>query len=288
MPVRARTWLRLGHASLGAGAYRDAADAFEAVVSLEPEGERGREALSLLTEAYSRTGNTPGLYRTSLQLARKAETRPTAEVLYRRAADLFDDPKEAIDALLPLTQLRPADATVIDRAVEGLRALGRHGELLDVYEAGAKAAGGPRAAELLLAAATVAEPSCPTPERAWDAARSARRRRTRRTSAALRKLVEGLRQRGDAARLLEALQRLVTRTEDADEASLLRLELASLAQRRRPGGRWPARCWRRWWRAEPRALATPTRWRRWSRCSADAPARRAEVQAGARGARRGP
>lgn len=228
VPLRAQTWLRLGHASLASGAYRDAADAYEAVVSLDPEGERGKEALSLLTEAYSRTGNTEGLYRTALLLARKAEG-PTAEVLYRRAADLFDDPKEAIDALLPLTRMRPADATLIDRAVEGLRALGRHSELLDVYEAGATAAGGSRAAELLLAAANVADTELSEPERAWTLRQRAAEADPA-NEAALRKLVEGLRQRGDNARLLEALQRLVEKTKDSDEASLMRLEIASLAR----------------------------------------------------------
>ncbi|MBN1207744.1 MAG: flagellar hook-length control protein FliK [Myxococcaceae bacterium] len=230
LPVsaRVRTWLRLGHASLASGAYRDAADAFEAVVSLDPEGERGNEALSLLTEAYSRTGNTAGLYRASLQLARKADGA-TAEVLYRRAADLFDDPTQAIDALLPLTRLRPADATLIDRAVEGLRALGRHTELLEVYEAGATAAGGARAAELLLAAANVAEAELVDPSLAWTLRERAAEADPAH-EAALRKLVEGLRQRGDSERLLEALQRLVAQTQDADEASLLRLELASLAR----------------------------------------------------------
>ncbi|HYH97269.1 flagellar hook-length control protein FliK [Hyalangium sp.] len=227
VPIRVRTWMRLGHAALESGAYRDAADAFEAVVSLEPESEAGHEALFLLTEAYSRTGNTEGLYRASLQLARKAEGA-TAEVLYRRAADLFDDPKESIDALLPLARLRPADATLIDRAVEGLGALGRHAELLEVYEAGATAAGGARAAELLLAAANVADAELAEPERAWVLRQRAAEADPS-NEAALRKLVEGLRHRGDAGRLLEALQRWVERTKDADEASLLRLELASLA-----------------------------------------------------------
>jgi tetratricopeptide (TPR) repeat protein len=228
VPVRVRTHLRLGHASLAAGAFRDAADAFESVVTLDPEGERGQEALSLLSEVYAKTGNGPGLYRTSLQLARKADNT-TAEVLYRRAADLFDNPKESIDALLPLTKLRPADATVIDRAVEGLRALARHGDLLEVYEAGANAAGGTRAAELLLAAASVAETQLADADRAWAlkerAAESDPENRE-----ALRALVEGLRQKGDKARLLEALERLVPRTDDADEASVLRLELAGLAK----------------------------------------------------------
>ncbi|QSQ23007.1 flagellar hook-length control protein FliK [Pyxidicoccus parkwayensis] len=229
VPLRSRTWLRLGHASLGAGAYHDAADAFEAVVALEPEGERGSEALSLLAEVHSRTGNGPGLYRASLQLARRADDTATAEVLYRRAADLFDDPKDAIDALLPLARLRPADAAVIDRAVAGLHALGRHGELLDVYAAGAEAAGGKRAAELLLAAASVATESLADEDTAWALTQRAAEAAPEDLTA-LRALVEGLRKRGESARLLEALERLVPRVEDADEASVLRLEVASLAR----------------------------------------------------------
>lgn len=228
VPVRVKTSLRLGHASLAAGAFHDAADAFEAVVSLDPESERGQEALSLLAEVYSKTGNASGLYRTSLQLARKANTA-TAEVLYRRAADLFENPKESIDALLPLTKLRPADATIIDRAAEGLRALARHGDLLEVYETGANAAGGARAAELLLAAASVAQTELSDTARAWELKeRAAEADPSNRE--ALHALAEGLRQKGDKARLLDALERLVPKTEDADEAALLRLELAGLAR----------------------------------------------------------
>lgn len=229
VPVRARTWLRLGHASLGAGAYHDAADAFESVVTLEPEGERGREALSLLAEVHARTGNGPGLYRASLQLARRADDTATAEVLYRRAADLFDDPKDAIDALLPLARLRPADAAIIDRAVAGLRALGRHGDLLDVYASGAEAAGGQRAAELLLAAASVATESLADEDTAWALTQRAAEAAPEDLTA-LRALVEGLRKRGESTRLLDALERWVPRVEDADEASVLRLELAALAR----------------------------------------------------------
>ncbi|WP_257458389.1 tetratricopeptide repeat protein [Archangium lipolyticum] len=227
VPVRVRTHLRLGHASLSSGALRDAAESFEAVVSLDPEGTRGQEALSLLTEVYGRTGDSKGLYRASLKLARKADAA-TAEVLYRRAADLFEDPKESIDALLHLARLRPADAHIIDRAVVGLRALGRPSDLLAVYEAGAQAAGGSRAAELLLAAADVAANQLDDPRRA-TALRERAAEADPSNVAALRARVVGLRQRGDTAALLEALERLIPETEDADEASLLRLELASLA-----------------------------------------------------------
>ena len=227
VPVRVRTHLRLGHASLSSGAFRDAAESFEAVVALEPEGERGQEALSLLAEVYNRTKDAKGLYRTSLKLARKADPT-TAEVLYRRAADLFEDPKDSIDALLHLTRLRPADASIIDRAVTGLRALGRPADLLAVYEAGAQASGGSRAAELLLAAADIAAGQLDDPRRAM-ALRDRAAEADPTNVAALKARVDGLRKRGDQTALLEALERLVPATEDADEASLLRLELASLA-----------------------------------------------------------
>ncbi|REG26782.1 lipopolysaccharide biosynthesis regulator YciM [Archangium gephyra] len=227
VPVRVRTHLRLGHASLASGAYRDAAESFEAVVALEPEGARGQEALSLLAEVYGKTGDSKGLYRASLKLARKADAA-TAEVLYRRAADLFEDPKDSIDALLHLARLRPADASIIDRAVVGLRALRRPADLLAVYEAGAQAAGGSRAAELLLAAAEVAAEQLDDPQRA-EALRERAAEADPANVAALKARVAGLRKRGDSAALLETLERLVPATEDADEASLLRLELASLA-----------------------------------------------------------
>ena len=227
VPVRVRTHLRLGHASLASGAYRDAAESFEAVVALEPEGTRGQEALSLLAEVYGKTGDSKGLYRASLKLARKADAA-TAEVLYRRAADLFEDPKDSIDALLHLARLRPADANIIDRAVVGLRALRRPADLLAVYEAGAHAAGGSRAAELLLAAADVAASQLDDPQRA-EALRERAAEADPTNVAALKARVEGLRKRGESAALLEALERLIPVTEDEDEAALLRLELASLA-----------------------------------------------------------
>ena len=226
--LRVRTHLRLGHAALASSAHRDAAEAFEAVVSLDAEGERGQEALSLLAEVYSRTRDARGLYRTSLKLARKADAA-TAEVLYRRAADLFDDPRDAIDALLHLMRLRPAEASLIDRTAAGLRALGRFADLLAVYEAGAHATGGPQAAQWLLAAADVAagplddsRRAVALRERAADADPS--------NLVALRARVVGLRERGEQKALLTALEQLIPKLEDADEASLSRLELAELAQ----------------------------------------------------------
>ncbi|MBF5042480.1 flagellar hook-length control protein FliK [Aggregicoccus sp. 17bor-14] len=225
MPLRVRTHLRLGHASLASGALHDAADAFEAVLTLDAEGQRGEEALNLLAEVHGRTGNTRGLYRASLKLAERAQG-PSAEALYRRAADLFDAPSEAIDALLPLARLRPAEPGIIDRAAEGLRALGRYGELLEVYEAGAVAAGGRRAAELLLEAASVA-----AQELADDARAGALQERAAEADPAhlpaLQARVQRLRARGDVPALLAALPQLAALQGDA--AGALRLELAQQA-----------------------------------------------------------
>jgi len=155
LAVQVRTYLRLGHAALSSGALQDAADALQEVVAIEPYGEPGREALSLLSEVHARTGDARGLYQTTLALARAA--RPDeAEALYRRAADLFDQPQEAIDALLPLCQLRPAEIGIVQRAAQGLEALGRYGEVVDLYERSAQLTGGTWAAERLLDAAKLA------------------------------------------------------------------------------------------------------------------------------------
>src|SRR5205085_1184772 len=117
----------------------------------DPAGERGREALSLLSEVHGRTHDARGLFSTSMRLAKGARA-DEAEALYRRAAELFEDPKEAIEALLPLAALRPTDLGVVDRAVAGLKALGRYGDALDLYEKSAAAVGGTAAATRLLAA----------------------------------------------------------------------------------------------------------------------------------------
>jgi tetratricopeptide (TPR) repeat protein len=226
--VRVKLQLRLGHAALQSGAFRDAADALEAVVALDADGERGQEALSLLAEVHARTQNLPGLYRTSLALARKA--RPDeAEALLRRAAGLFTDPREAVDAWLLLAQLRPAEAAVVEKATQALRALGRVGELVELLERSAEAAGGSRGAELLLEAATLT-----SHELSDDAKARALKMRAFRAEpdhpAALRAVVEEARLRGDSRALREALERLIPQAEDQDDEALWRLELASAAQ----------------------------------------------------------
>jgi tetratricopeptide (TPR) repeat protein len=150
--ARVKVCLRLGRASLAAGALQDAADVLEQAVQLDSQGE----ALSLLSEIYGRTGNAAGQYRTALSMARRAQPSE-AEALCRRAADLFDDPKDAIDALLRLTQLRPLDVAVARRAVQGLKSLGRHSEVVDLCKRTAESVGGAVGAEMLLDAAKIAQ-----------------------------------------------------------------------------------------------------------------------------------
>ncbi|MGQ0508935.1 MAG: flagellar hook-length control protein FliK [Myxococcaceae bacterium] len=225
--ARLKAQLRVGHAALTAGAFHDAGDAFEAVVALDPEGERGREALSLLAEVHAKTRNAEGLLKTTLSLARAA--RPDeAEALYRRAADLFDDPKQVIEALIPLAKLRPADGRVVDRAVIGLQALGRYGDAIDLYERSAEATGGREAAERLLAAAKLVEGEL----RDEGKARELRERAGRAApehEGALRALLADHRRQGNRVALREALQRLLQAPAEADETALWRLELAQAA-----------------------------------------------------------
>src|SRR5262249_26466067 len=145
---------RLGNAALSAGALHDAADALEAVVAADPDGERGRDALSLLAQGHGRRPGAPGPFRPSVRPAPTARPHGAAAPPCRAAA-LVDDPVEALEALLPLAELRPSEAPVVDRAVAGLRAVSRHEELVALLERAAEASGGPRAADLLVDAAQV-------------------------------------------------------------------------------------------------------------------------------------
>ncbi len=225
---RVRSQLRVGHASLNRGAMQDAGDAFQAVIALDPEGEAGKEALSLLSEVYAKTHNAKGVYETSLLLAGRVRT-DEAEALLRRAAEQFDDPTEAIDALLPLSKLRPADMHVLERAARGLKALGRHVDLIELYRRGADAIGGGQAAALLLEAARVAEAALDDKSQAAALKEKAGRLDPHNPDA-LRALAEVQRHVGDAPQLLDTLTRLAGLVVDPDEAALLGLERAQLLE----------------------------------------------------------
>ena len=226
-PVLLKIHLRLGQASLAANAFQDATDALEAAVALDPSGARSREALSMLMEAHGKTGNTRGLYRTSLALAEGAKP-DEAEALYRHAAELFSAPQESVDALLPLARLRPADSAVVDRAVEALAALGRDEERVALLEKGAAAAGGRRGADLLLQAADVAQGPLMDGDQALLLTQRAAALDPTHTHA-LRRLADEYRDRGDSAAVEGTLTQLIAIVGPSDEASLWRLELAGIA-----------------------------------------------------------
>ena len=223
---RARLQLRLGNAALAAGALHDAADALEAVVVADPDGERGREALSLLAEVHGRRHDAPGLFRTSVRLARIAGP-DEAEALYRRAAALVEDPAEALEALLPLAELRPAEASVVDRAVAGLRAVSRHQDLLALLERAAQASGGPRAAALLVQAAQLATEVFHDEARALSLVELAHQADPGNV-VALRSLADSHRSRGEVDSLVPVLRGLVAGTPQGEESARLKLELARL------------------------------------------------------------
>lgn len=224
---RMKCELRVGHASLVNGALSDAADAFETVVRLDPEGDKGREALSLLAEVFSRTHNAQGLYRTQLRLASRAKPEE-AEAFLRRAQAALEDPKEAIDALLALVRLRPADAAVVERTAQGLKALGRMGDLVELYERSAEAVGGALASEWLMAASSVADAELKDSEKAFELLRRALAMNPDNPKA-LGALIGEQRRRNDRPGLRQSLARLIVGMKDPDEASLARLELAQVA-----------------------------------------------------------
>ncbi|HZJ53566.1 MAG TPA: flagellar hook-length control protein FliK, partial [Myxococcaceae bacterium] len=227
---RVRLQLRLGNAALAAGALHDAADALEAVVAADPDGERGREALSLLAEVHGRRQDAPGLFRTSVRLARFARPEE-AEALYRRAAALVDDPADALEALLPLAELRPAESSVVDRAVAGLRAVSRHQDLLSLLERAAQASGGPRAADLLVQAAQVATEVFQDEARALSLVERAHQADPANV-VALRTLADSHRRRGELDALVPVLRGLVAGTPLGEESTPLKLELARLLLQR--------------------------------------------------------
>jgi len=227
---RTRLLLRLGNAALSAGALHDAADALEAVVAADPDGERGREALSLLAEVHGRRQDAPGLFRTSVRLARTARPEE-AEALYRRAAALVENPAEALEALLPLAELRPTEGPVVDRAVAGLRAVSRHQDLLALLERAAQASGGPRAADLLVQAAQLASEVLGDEARAMSLIERAHQADPGNV-VALRALAENHRRRGEIDSLIPVLRGLIPGTVQAEDSARLKLELARLLLQR--------------------------------------------------------
>ena len=230
LPLRLRTWMRLGLAALEAQAWRDAADAFEAVFSLDAQGAKGREALSLLAEVHARTQDVQGLYGVTLRLAERAEGAEQ-EALLRRAAGLFDEPASAIEALRPLVRARPAEVELYERAARALATLGRLGELLELHERHAAAVGGARAAQVLLQAAGLAARELGDEQKAFELRQQALAA-TPDDEAVLREVLQDQRRRGDEAAVDQSLERLWKLAQDPDAGAQAALELSSRREQR--------------------------------------------------------
>ncbi|MCU0695450.1 MAG: flagellar hook-length control protein FliK [Myxococcaceae bacterium] len=228
--LRLKLWLRLGQAALEAQAFRDAVDAFEAAFALDPEGPRGRDALSSLEEAYGRLADSSGRYRTVLRLARRAEG-PDAEALYRRALALQDAPEDGIEALDALLPAHPADVALYEAGVRAYRARGRLGDVLGLHERFARAVGGSRAATALLAAAELAERDLGEPARALELKEEAARLDPSNVEV-LRLLLDDARRRGDTGAVTAHLTALVAGPVDETTRAGFSLELAAVLEGR--------------------------------------------------------
>ncbi|MBL8914022.1 MAG: flagellar hook-length control protein FliK, partial [Archangium sp.] len=165
--LRLTVWTRLGRAAVESQAWRDAVDAFEAAWALEPETQRGREALSMLNEAFSRLGDAQGQYRTLMRLA-VSSSGEEAEALHRRALSLIDDPAKALGALEWLLLRHPGEQALYEKGQRAYRSLGRIGELAQLHEKYATATGGNAGAKALLAAADLFDTELQEGQRAFD------------------------------------------------------------------------------------------------------------------------
>ncbi|MFO0597953.1 MAG: flagellar hook-length control protein FliK [Myxococcaceae bacterium] len=231
-PLRLATWTRLGRAAVESQAWRDAVDAFEAAWALAPDSPQGREALSMLNEAFSRLGDATGQVRTLLRLA-KGAAGEEAEALYRRALSLVDAPEQALEALEWLLQRHPGEQGLYEKGQRAWRALGRVGELAALHERYAQAVGGAGAARALLAAAQLVDSELQEGQRAFELRLAAYEANPDDIDAAEAVLTEA-RSRNDVERLELMLVRMAALTADEGRAAELKLELsASLEARKR-------------------------------------------------------
>lgn len=227
--TRLAVWTRLGRAAAESQAWHDAVDAFEAAYAIEPDSERGREALSMLNEAYGHLGDANGQYRTTMRLAATAKGEE-AEALHRRALSLVE-PAQAQDALEWLLTRHPGDEGLYDKAKQAYVAQGRLGELVAVHERFAAATGGNAATRALMAAADLVERELGEGQRAYELRQAAYEADPSDLGAAEAVLAEA-RSRGDVDRTEQLLVRLAVSTPDDQRAAELKLELAASFEKR--------------------------------------------------------
>lgn len=228
--TRLTVWTRLGRAAVESQAWRDAVDAFEAAFAIDSESERGREALSMLNEAYARLGDAQGQYRTTMRLAASA-TGEDAEAVHRRALALLDAPEQALGALEWLLARHPGEEALYEKGQRAYRALGRIGELAALHEKFAAASGGSTAAKALLAAAELVDTELNEGQRAFELRQAAYEADPNDMEAAEAVLTEA-RRRNDVDRLELMLVRISMATRDEQRAAELKLELAASLESR--------------------------------------------------------
>lgn len=229
LATRLASWTRLGHAAMESRAWHDAVDAFETVLSLDPDGPRGREVLALLSEAYAHLDDAQGQYRTTLKAAQRAEGAE-ADALYRRALSFPTEPEQAWDALAWLLAQHPGEDGLYEKGLLALARQGRHGEAVALHQRYAAATGGPRASAALLAAARLAQEELHDELRAYELLLEAAQVETAGLEAATAALAEA-RRRGDLAQVEALLRSLAARAEELP-ASGFTLELASALEAR--------------------------------------------------------
>ena len=229
--TRLTVWTRLGRAAVESQAWHDAVDAFEAAFAVDPTSERGKEALSMLNEAYARLGDAAGQYRTTMRLAERA-SGDEAEPLYRRALALEPEPQKALGALEWLLARHPGDPSLYEKGQAAYRALGRVGEVVSLHERYAAATGGSAAAKALLAAANLVDRELHEGQRAFELRKAAYEADSTDLEAAEAVLAEA-RSRGDVDRLELMLVRISLATQDEQRAAELKLELAGSLESRK-------------------------------------------------------
>ncbi|MCC6334970.1 MAG: flagellar hook-length control protein FliK, partial [Myxococcales bacterium] len=229
--VLLKLWLRLGQAALESNALKDAVDTFEAAVELDPDGLKGREALSSLSEVYARLHDASGQARTTLRLARGAKGAE-AEALYRQALALAGSAQQSSEALEWLLDKHPGELELYEAGVEVWRALGRVGDLVALHERFAAASGGPAAARALLAAAQVVASELRDSQRAFELKQAALAADPD-DLAAVEAVLDEARTRGEVPVYEAQLAKLAQATFDAARAAELTLELAASQEARR-------------------------------------------------------
>ena len=230
LAIRAGALLRIGHGSMDANAYRDAAASFMEVVRLPVATVMHLEALQGAQEAYTRLGNYEGQFRVGLLLVAEA-SGDEAVALYQRLSEMPVAGALRLPALRWLALHSPSNFTAHQRLVEVLEAEGLHAEVFAEHERFAAVAEPDSAMAAFFSAARVAL--------ALQDSVRARDYGLRALSigglseAALEILVDEGKRSGIPELVEGGLARRLELTQDPHSAKILRVELATAVGRRK-------------------------------------------------------